>query len=106
LTNFRAETLSHLLPIMEDQVASHTHATGGIRSTPNIEELQARVVQLELDLREEKEARTRSELGMAQLRIEDCNEIIFEHTARVPKRVDHRHRQCSKFRIVGGGLGG
>jgi hypothetical protein len=56
---------------MEDQMPSHTHATGGIRSTPNIEELQARVAQLELDLREEKEARTRSELGMAQLRTEN-----------------------------------
>jgi cell division protein FtsB len=56
---------------MEHQVASQTHATFGARSTLNIEELQARVAQLEFDLREEKEARTRSELGMAQLRTEN-----------------------------------
>jgi hypothetical protein len=56
---------------MEDQVASHAHASVEIKSTHNIEELQARVAQLELDLREEKEAQTRSELGMAQLRTEN-----------------------------------
>lgn len=56
---------------MESQVASQTHATFGVRSTLNIEELQARVAQLELDLREEKEVRTRSELGIAQLRTEN-----------------------------------
>jgi chromosome segregation ATPase len=42
-----------------------------MRSTPNIEELQARVAQLELDLQEEKEAQTRSDLGISQLRTEN-----------------------------------
>jgi hypothetical protein len=63
--NVRAEPLSHPLPIMEGRFAGHIHKTVNVTSTPNVKELEACVSQLELDLREEKEARTRSELDRA-----------------------------------------
>jgi hypothetical protein len=55
---------------MEDEITGHIHTSVDIMLTPNIEELKARVAQLELNLREEKEARTLSELDKAQLRTE------------------------------------
>ena len=53
---------------MEDGITGHSHTSVDIMSTPNIKELKARVAQLELNLREEKEARTLSELDKAQLK--------------------------------------